>query len=240
VKNLEGEPSSSNGPLSAWAWGALGALVVAAPMLWPALRPAGDLPAGVRERQVPGKINVVEFVDFECPFCRMFHPTLKKIVGEYGDRVNFVQLDLPLESHAHARDAAKAHLCADEQHARARMADALIEAEDLTEKGILASATNLGLDVDRLQKCIAAQATETKLVAVESILRDSGMLQGLPTTFVGNVMLVGAQDEVALRDAFERAARGDDGGGIPAWAFLGIAGLLAGVIVFAGRRRVNA
>jgi len=211
--------------------------VVAAPLLWPTARPAGDLPAGVRERHVPGKINVVEFVDFECPFCRMFHPTLKKVVNEYGDRVNFVQLDLPLESHAHARGAAKAHLCAEEQHARARMAEALIESEDLTEKGILASATNLGLDVDRLQKCLADEATEKKLAAVESILRDSGMLQGLPTTFVGNVMIVGAEAEVALRDTFERAARGDDAGGIPAWAYLGLVALVAGAIGFVGRRR---
>jgi uncharacterized membrane protein/predicted DsbA family dithiol-disulfide isomerase len=237
VKNLEGEPGSAKSPLRAWAWGALGALAVVSPLLWPALRPAGELPAGVRDRHVPGKINVIEFVDFECPFCRMFHPTLKKVVNEYGDRVNFVQLDLPLESHAHARGAAKAHLCADEQHARARMAEALIESEDLTEKGILASAANLGLDVDRLQKCIASDATEQKLAGVESILRDSGMLQGLPTTFVGSTMIVGAQDEVALRDTFERAARGDDAGGLPAPAYLGIVGLLGGLIVWGGRRR---
>jgi hypothetical protein len=102
---------------------------------------------------------------------------------------------------------------------------------------ILASATNLGLDVDRLQKCLADEATEKKLAAVESILRDSGMLQGLPTTFVGNVMIVGAEDEVALRDTFERAARGDDAGGIPAWAYLGLVALVAGAIGFVGRRR---
>jgi uncharacterized membrane protein/predicted DsbA family dithiol-disulfide isomerase len=240
VNNLEGEPSAANGPLVAWAWGALGALAIAAPLVWPAVRPLADLPTGVRERQVAGKINVVEFVDFQCPFCRMFHPTLKKVVGEYGDRVNFVQLDLPLESHANARGAAKAHLCAEEQHAGSRMAEALIESEDLTEKGLLSSAANLGLDVDHLQKCLASDATEKKLAAVESILRDSGMLQGLPTTFVGNAMLVGAQDEVALRDAFERAARGEDGGGIPAWAFVGMVVLFAGAIVFGGRRRRSA
>lgn len=239
VKNLEGEPASTNGPLKAWAWGALGALATVSPLLWPALRPAGELPAGVRERHVAGKINVVEFVDFQCPFCRMFHPTLKKVVNEYGDRVNFVQLDLPLESHAHARGAAKAHLCADEQHAASRMAEALVESEDLTEKGILATASNLGLDVDQLQKCVASDVTETKLAGVEGILRDSGMLQGLPTTFVGSVMIVGAQDEVALRDAFERAARGDDDRGIPGVAYLGIVGLLAAGIVWGGRRRID-
>jgi hypothetical protein len=50
-------------------------------------------------------------------------------------------------------------------------------------------------------------------------------------------MIVGAQDEVALRDTFERAARGDDAGGLPAPAYLGIVGLLGGLIVWGGRRR---
>lgn len=242
VKKLEGEPSGAavpDGPLRSWAWGALGALAVAAPLLWPLVRPAGDLPSGVRERYVAGKINVVEFVDYECPFCRMFHPTLKKVVGEFGDRVHFVRLDLPLESHVHARGAAKAHLCADEQHAGDRMAEALFEAEDLTEKGLLATATALGLDVARLEKCLAAPETEKKLAAIESILRDSGMLQGLPTTFVGAVMIVGAQDDVALRDAFERAAAGGGEGGIPGSAYLACVLSLAALTAWSGRIRAS-
>jgi len=224
-----------NEPLARWAWGALGALAVAAPTLWPAFRPAGELPAGVRERQVAGKINVVEFVDFECPFCRMFHPTLKKVVNEYGDRVHFVRLDLPLESHAQARGAAKAHLCAEQQKAGDRMAEALFEAEDLTSEGLVAVAKAVGLDIPSFERCVAAPETERKLAAVESILKDSGMLQGLPTTFVGNQMLVGAQDDVALHDAFERVARGGGGGGIPGWAYLAAIAAAAGIVVWRGR-----
>jgi uncharacterized membrane protein/predicted DsbA family dithiol-disulfide isomerase len=242
VRKLEGEPSGSavpNGPLRSWAWGALGALAVAAPLLWPLVRPAGDLPSGVRERYVAGKINVVEFVDFQCPFCRMFHPTLRKVVGEFGDRVHFVRLDLPLESHVHARGAAKAHLCADEQREGDRMAEALFESEDLTEKGLRATATALGLDVARLEKCLAAAKTEKKLKEVESILRDSGMLQGLPTTFVGAAMIVGAQDDVALRDAFEQAAAGGGEGGVPAWVYLAGVLLVGLAITWLGRQKTD-
>jgi protein-disulfide isomerase/uncharacterized membrane protein len=227
----------ADGPLRAWAWGVLGALAVVAPLLWPVVRPAAALPAGVRERHVAGKINVVEFVDFECPFCRMFHPTLKGVVKEYGDRVNFARLDLPLDSHVHARGAAKAHLCADAQRAGDRMADALFEAEDLEQKGLVETAKELGLDVTSFEACLAAPATEQKLESVERILRDSGMLQGLPTTFVGSAMLVGAQDDVALRDAFERAARGADDDGIPGWLYLAAFALAGAGVVFVGRRR---
>ena len=239
VKRLEGSASDpANEPLARWAWGALGALAVAAPMLWPAFRPAGDVPAGVRERQVAGKINVVEFVDFECPFCRMFHPTLKKVVNEYGNRVHFVRLDLPLESHAHARGAAKAHLCADEQKAGDRMAEALFETEDLSSEGLVAVAKAVGLELSSFERCVAATQTETKLVAIERILKDSGMLQGLPTTFVGNEMIVGAMDDVALRDSFERAARGG-GGGIPGWAYLVGIATAAGIAIWVGRARAR-
>jgi predicted DsbA family dithiol-disulfide isomerase/uncharacterized membrane protein len=240
LERFSGAPSgAADGPLRSSAWGLLGALAVGAPLVWPALRPAGDLPAGVRERHVPGKINVVEFVDFECPFCRMFHPTLKKVVDEYGARVNFVRLDMPLESHPHARGAAKAHLCADAERAGDRMAEALFETEALDEPGLLAAAKSLGLDVKRFEACLASPATEEKLRGVENVLRDSGMLQGLPTTFVGSAMLVGAQDDVALRDAFERAARGADDDGVPGWAYLAIVGAVAAGVAFAGRTRAR-
>jgi 2-hydroxychromene-2-carboxylate isomerase len=172
----------------------------------------------------------------------MFHPTLKKVVLEYGERVHFVRLDLPLESHAHARGAAKAHLCADEQKAGDRMAEALFETEDLSSEGLVAVAKSVGLDLPSFERCVAAPQTETKLVAIESILKDSGMLQGLPTTFVGNEMIVGAMDDVALRDTFERAARGGGAGGIPGYAYVAVVVALAGFITWAGRssRKVTA
>ena len=225
-----------DGPLKPWAWGTLGALAVAAPLVWPSVRPTAALPAGVRERHVAGKINVVEFVDFQCPFCRMFHPTLKKVVKEYGDRANFIRLDLPLDSHEYARGAAKAHLCGDEQKAGDRMAEALFETEDLTPNGLVATARTLGLDVPRFQACITAEATEKRLASIENILKDAGMLQGLPTTFVGSAMLVGAQDDVALRDAFERADSGSDDDGIPGPVYTLLAVMVAAGVVFAGRR----
>jgi hypothetical protein len=150
--------------------------------------------------------------------------------------VNFVRLDLPLESHAHARGAAKAHLCADEQRAGSRMAEALFEADDLSHEGLVAVAKTLGLDLPSFERCVAAPETETKLVGIESILRDSGMLQGLPTTFVGNEMIVGAMDDVALRDTFERAARGGGRGGMPGYVYVAVVLVLAGLLVWFGRR----
>lgn len=230
-------------PLRDWAWAGLAVLAVVGPFQWPRLRPAPDVPAPLAAYFVPGKINVIEFVDFECPFCRLLHPELKKVVAEYGTRVHFVRLDLPLQMHPNARGAARAHVCATEAGRGDAIADLLFETENLEESGLLAAAKQVGLDEGEFKRCLAAPETEAKVKKSESILRDAELLQGLPTTFVGTEMLVGAQDAVALRDAFDKAARG----GVPAELSVALVGGLyvtllaaaAGAVIFFGRTRRN-
>lgn len=226
-------------PLRDWAWAALAALAVIGPLLWPSMRPAPDVPPALAAYYVRGKINVIEFVDFECPFCRLLHPELKKVVAEYGSRVNFVRLDLPLEMHPNARGAARAHVCASERGQGDAMADVLFDTDNLEESGLLAAAKQVGLDAAEFQRCLAAPATEAKVKQSERILRDAELLQGLPTTFVGTEMLVGAQDAVALRDAFEKAQLGAESG-VPAWAYVLLLIAGAGTVVFFGRTRRSA
>jgi uncharacterized membrane protein/predicted DsbA family dithiol-disulfide isomerase len=223
-------------PLRDWAWAALAALAVTGPLLWPSARPAPDVPPALAAYYVRGKINVVEFVDFECPFCRLLHPELKKVVAEYGSRVNFVRLDLPLEMHPNARGAARAHVCASERGKGDPMADELFQTDNLEASGLLAAAKKVGLDPKEFERCLAAPETEAKVQKSERILRDAELLQGLPTTFVGSEMLVGAQDAIALRDAFEKAAGGAERG-IPAGLYIALLLVGAGVVVFFGRTR---
>jgi uncharacterized membrane protein len=84
------------------------------------------------------------------------------------------------------------------------------------------------------KECLAMPATEAAVVRSEKILRDAKLLQGLPTTFVGSVMLVGAQEDATLRDAFDRAGKGGMPG-VPGAAFLGVLVLAALGIVVLGR-----
>lgn len=230
-----GETRSSD-PLRDWAWAALAALAVMGPLLWPSMRPAPDVPPALAAYYVRGKINVIEFVDFECPFCRLLHPELKKVVAEYGSRVNFVRLDLPLEMHPNARGAARAHVCASERGQGDAMADVLFDTDNLEASGLLAAAKKVGLDQAEFQRCLAAPETEAKVKKSERILRDAELLQGLPTTFIGTEMLVGAQDPIALRDAFEKAESGAERG-VPAWAYVALLLASAGALVFFGRTR---
>jgi len=230
---LRGEaPLLTRDPLRDRAWIALGVLAVSSPLLWPSVRPTPDVPPAIAGYMKPGKINVIEFVDFQCPFCRLFHPRLKAIVAEYGDRVHFVRLDLPLAMHPLARGAARAHVCAVAQAKGDAMADALFDAEDLSEPGLLRAGDKVGIDQNALKACLAAPGTEAAVVRSEKILRDTNLLEGLPTTFVGATMLVGAQEDATLRDAFDRAGTGGMPG-VPAPFFVAVLALGAlGIVVF--------
>jgi predicted DsbA family dithiol-disulfide isomerase/uncharacterized membrane protein len=222
-------------PLRDGGWMALGALAVSAPLLWPSLRPAPPVPPAIAAYHVPGKINVVEFVDFQCPFCRLFHPRLKAIMAEYGDRVHFTRLDLPLAMHPLARGAARAHACAVARAKGDAMADALFETEDLEEAGLLKAGEKVGLPAEELRRCLAAPETEAAVVRSEKILIDAKLLEGLPTTFIGSTMLVGAQEDATLRDAFDRAKAGGGLPGVPGPVFILVIAAAAGAIVWFGR-----
>ena len=223
-------------PLRDGAWITLGILAVTAPLLWPSLRPLPDAPKEIAAYYVRGKINVVEFVDFQCPFCRLFHPELKKVAAEYGDRVHLVRLDLPLQMHPLARDAARAHVCALAKGHGDAMANALFETEDLTRPGLLKAGVTVGLDEKELAACLDAPATEAAVAKTESILPKLGLLQGLPTTFIGPRMLVGAEEAPALRDAFDHAQEATERG-VPAPIYVAVLLVAAGVTLWFGRER---
>ena len=234
----KGEPSEPSADIGLrWgAWPALSVVALLAPLGWPHLRPAPPVPAGVLNLYRPGKINVVEFADYECPFCRRLHPELTAVIASYPGKVNFTRLNLPLHSHEFAQGAAEAQVCAREQGKGDEMANRLFEAEDLRPAENRVQARLLGLDMAAYDACLASGRADKVIDAESKILIDNGLL-GLPTTFVGGKTIIGAQSEEAFRDAFDRAERGDGDSGIPAPAYwLGVLGLAVGVI-WVGRVR---
>lgn len=223
--------------LAAPAWWGLAALSVAAPLAWTRLKPEPAVPAAVRRYYLPDRINVVEFADFQCPACRKFHVTLKPVLKSFGERVHFVRLNKPLPSHPNARDAARAAVCAEGQD-RAKgeaMADALFSARDLSPRGIDGLAKNTGLDLAAFERCMLDPRTDAR-VERESQVLVAPDLEGLPTTYIGGQRLVGAYKEEALRDALERAERGEGTTGVP-WPvyLLAVSGLFAACVVL-GRK----
>jgi protein-disulfide isomerase len=106
-------------------------------------------------------VVLVEYTDYQCPFCQQFHNTAyEQIKANYIDtgKIRFVSRDFPLDFHENARRAAAAARCAAEQgkfwELRAVM---LVNASQLQPDKLATYAANLKLDVSKLQSCIASE-----------------------------------------------------------------------------------
>lgn len=196
-------------------WGSLGLAAAVLPLFWGLSRPSHHparpaplasnvVPEVILREQRPGVATVVEFVDFECPFCRRQQEALVTALASYGPRVRVVRKNVPLSFHPHARDAARAHCCADEQGRGDAMADALFRAEDLTPEGCERVARGVGVDLGAYRACLASPRPN---VAVERDERDARAvgLEGLPTIWIGREHFVGLQTIDTLRASIDRA-----------------------------------
>ncbi len=107
------------------------------------------------------RVTIVEFADFQCPYCREAEDTLKIITGMHPNDVRVVFRQLPLASiHPNALIAARAGVCADQQHLFWPMHDAMYgNQEALGEAGLKETAKRLGLDNEAFASCLAAEDT---------------------------------------------------------------------------------
>lgn len=226
------EPARS--VLAAPALWAFAAVVLLAPMLWHAIKPPPKVPPTISSLYQPGKINVIEFADFECPFCRRLHAVLNPLVDAAGERVHFVRLQRPLSQHIYAEHAARAALCAEAQGQGEPMADRLFS-EQLDNDKIVAIAERLRLDPAAFDACMRSEQTSRELERHASLLPDEDFV-GLPTLYVGTQRFVGVPSEAALRDAFERASRPPPVA-LSGPSYLAGVGLMLALIAVFGRRR---
>jgi len=156
---------------------------VSAPKLSSPVDPEQDHVAGPAN----APITLVEYGDFECPFCGRSYPAVRRIRGELGDRLRFVFRHFPRPEHAHARHAAEAAEAASAQGHFWEMHDQLFEHQDaLTDSDLVQYAANLGLDLVRFRQDL------TSHVYVDRVQRDiqSGAhsdVHGTPTFFINGV-----------------------------------------------------
>lgn len=135
-------------------------------------------------------VLVVEFLDFECPACRAFYPTMKRIQDEYAGRVQFAVRQFPLwEIHKSAKLAGVAAECARRQGRFFPYADVLYQKDqDLSEAGLIKKATDLGLNESRFRLCLADPSV-TKFVETERAFAVRLGLQYTPTIFVNRLKI---------------------------------------------------
>src|SRR6266508_754268 len=211
VSALSMDPPEAAAPIDRigarrWLWPAASIASILLPAIWAVLQPSPPVPPEIASLWAPGKLNVVEFVDFQCPFCRQQHPRLVEVLEDYRGRVHFVRLNMPLASHSQARHAARAYCCAEDQGKGPEMADALFAAESLTPEACEKLAASLGLVMPSYRTCVVSPSTDARIDEQIRIVRSAG-LAGLPTLWIGDKLLIGLQPIDTLRQAFVDATR---------------------------------
>jgi protein-disulfide isomerase len=143
---------------------------------------------------VDAPVTIVEFSDYQCPYCQRAEPTVKQVLQQYEGQVRFVYKHFPLESiHPLARGASEAAGCAEDQgrfwdyHERVFAA-----ANGLEPAALEGYATELELDLEAFRACVAERRHADKIT---TDLRDgqAAEVSSTPTFFVNGVKLKGAQ-----------------------------------------------
>jgi protein-disulfide isomerase len=130
------------------------------------------------------KVTIVEFSDFQCPYCAQAGDTVKRIREVYGDRVRFVFRQFPLSFHEHARAAAQAALAAHAQGKFWPYHDRLFEHQGaLDRKSLEGYAQELGLDLVAFKKSLDDKAFENQIES-DIALGRSAKVDGTPTMFI--------------------------------------------------------
>jgi protein-disulfide isomerase len=130
-------------------------------------------------------VTLIEFSDFQCPFCAQTTPLIEQVMAAYPKNLRFVYKQFPLEQiHPNALNAAKASVAARNQGKFWEMHDELFKiSRDLTLENIRAKARAIGLDMKKFDADMNSPATE-KAVQEDLALGRSVDVQGTPTLFV--------------------------------------------------------
>lgn len=166
------------------------------------------VPQGIADEQMKtpeGMATVIDFIDFECPFCRATHLELEPLLAARTGKLRVVRKHVPLTRiHPHAMDAARAACCGEKLGKSDEMAHALVRAEDISPEGCEKVAQDLGLDVEAFRACVKDPATDLRIEADTALFRAS-QGKGLPTLWIGGERLEGGQPKDALENALDRA-----------------------------------
>jgi Na+/H+ antiporter NhaA/predicted DsbA family dithiol-disulfide isomerase len=154
---------------------------------------------------VEAPVTVVEYGDFECPYCGQAEPVVRELLGEFGD-VAYVWRHLPLSDvHPNAQLAAEAAEAAADQGAFWEMHDLLLGNQDaLGPDDLVGYAERLGLDLDRFTTALGEHAGAGR-VAEDVDSADLSGVSGTPTFFVNGRRHYGAYDIATLSDAVHAA-----------------------------------
>lgn len=154
-------------------------------------------------------VTIVEFSDYQCPYCSRAVPTLDRIKQEYGpDKVKIVFRDMPLPSHPRAVPASLAAHCANDQGKFWEFHNTLFQNQQKLEDADLKGyAKTLGLDEKAFNECFDSKKHQA-LVEKSRKEAESLGIQATPSFVINGALLQGAQQFEKFKEKIDRAGRG--------------------------------
>lgn len=156
-------------------------------------------------------IVIVEFSDFQCPFCKRFHDeTLQPLLAAYPGKIRFIYRHLPLTSiHTEAFPSAEASMCADEQGAFWQYHDKIFENQDKLGFGLyLQIASDQGLDSAVFEDCLNSRKYKDAVQKDLDFALDLGA-NSTPTFFINGLAVVGAQPLETFKQVIDKELAGE-------------------------------
>jgi len=140
-------------------------------------------------------VMIVEFSDYQCPYCHQVEPTVKAVLAKYGDKISLSYRDFPLTAiHPYAMGAAEASRCAEEQGKFWEYHDQLFTASKLEKDDLIGYARNLKLDDKQFESCLTTEKYKADIDKDEQEGRKAGV-NGTPGFFINGVFVNGAKPE---------------------------------------------
>ena len=138
-------------------------------------------------------IELIEFSDFQCPFCLRADPTVQQVLSTYGDKIRFVYRHYPLPNHPSARPAAEAAACAAEQDKFWPYHDLLFaNPSKLSDADLKQHASTLGLNTGQFNTCVDTHKPKGLIDADLKAGEEAGV-NGTPAFYINGRMISGAQ-----------------------------------------------
>lgn len=142
------------------------------------------------------KVKIIEFGDFQCPYCQESFPAVRKIAENYGNQIQIIYRDFPLsEIHPQAEKAAEAAACAQKQGKFWSYHDKLfLNQDNLTVKDLLKYAQELNLNINQFTNCLNTGEMTNEVLADYNDGENLG-IKGTPTFIINGIMVAGVLDE---------------------------------------------
>jgi protein-disulfide isomerase len=161
----------------------------------------GEGPA-IGNRHAP--ITIIEFSDFQCPFCKQSVSTIKRLLEKYGSNLRLVYKHLPLEEiHSQALPAARAAFCAGEQGQFWKYHDALFAASYLSPETFLKIAIEIGLDNSKFTACSESETSRTAVLKDVKEAKRLG-INGTPSFLINGKLISGVGSLEVFDQIIER------------------------------------